>query len=275
MRKSDFSVKTSRWLGVVGLVLLGWGQTPQAFGGDHRIFTTTSGTSIPGELVAVEGGFVTIKRDDDGKLLKVSADTLCSRDIAFLQTHGLGSKETGAAGVSAPTVTPPTAIADMKSGFPGSKWRAKAWSLSFDQAGSYHETWYSEKFEGNWVFTSGRKVVAHRSDGRHWEFTLSDDGLQLVRNDGSKFALVNPDMAVKPIISGSTWKMKDWVMDFSSTGGYHEVWQGHTFLGSWTIGADQEIDVTLDNGKAWKFSLSADGKHLTRNADGYSFELSK
>lgn len=261
----------------MALLLFWMGDATYSFGSEHRVFTTNGGGSISGELVAVEGGFVTIKRDDNGQGVKLKADGFCTSDIAYFEAHGLATQSaaaSGTAGTGSPTAQPPTRLFQTKSILEGSKWKGNSWALEFDPSGQYHETWYSEHYEGTWSVSSERKVVVTRVDGRVWDFTLSADGDQLVRDkDQAKFALVKPMATAKSIVSGSTWKLHEWVLKFYSTGSYHETWQKHQFNGAWTIEGERKVIVTRTSGEVWKFTLSADGKHLIRDRDGSKFEV--
>ncbi len=54
-----------------------------------RIFTDTTGRTIQGELVAVNGDFVTIKRTADQQNFTVKATNFSEADIAFFTKNGL------------------------------------------------------------------------------------------------------------------------------------------------------------------------------------------
>ena len=60
----------------------------QAFA-EVRVFTDTTGRTIRGELVAVNGEFVTIKREADQQNFTVKATNFSEADIAFFTKNGL------------------------------------------------------------------------------------------------------------------------------------------------------------------------------------------
>lgn len=55
---------------------------------ESRTFTSTTGSTIQGELVSINLDVVTIKRVD-GPLLTVKTSNFSAPDIAYLQAHGL------------------------------------------------------------------------------------------------------------------------------------------------------------------------------------------
>lgn len=81
--------------------------------GETRTFTSTAGTTIRGELVAVNGDTVTIK-SADGRTITTGTSNLSAADVSYVQTHALSKAGAPAGPASATKEKPFVNILGMK-----------------------------------------------------------------------------------------------------------------------------------------------------------------
>lgn len=89
----------------VAAVMVGLAQTVAA---ETRVFTDNTGRTTRGELVTVNGDFVTIKREADGQNFTVKASNFSKPDMEYFAAHGLKATDAAArpATPTAPVGTP-------------------------------------------------------------------------------------------------------------------------------------------------------------------------
>lgn len=79
---------------------------------ETRVFTDNTGRTIRGELAAVNGDFVTIKREADGQNFTVKATNFSKPDVEYFMAHGL--KPTAANTPTANAAGTPASTAPMR-----------------------------------------------------------------------------------------------------------------------------------------------------------------